>query len=244
MASTHHQYLNETLICHMYLGCSPLFLTIVISLHMLSTFCQQQHICPCFSIQALAQTLCHLHAVPYWHHLMMQLRIAYDAYLEILNGVNKKLNHTLNHDQPDCLKCWNPTSYGAVLQDNSCVAWSDFWLHAADVNKFTYSARLRARIITILWNATLGDDWIDEDTNAGGASCVNQWWNAGPEQRKKMFAMFDESGIFLARCDMVQSGKLAKYPLAVLEHLLAVYGWNGAVFYDIGCRNGNGLTKQ
>ncbi|KIK28750.1 hypothetical protein PISMIDRAFT_654835 [Pisolithus microcarpus 441] len=101
MASTHHQYLNETLICHMYLGCSPLFLTIVISLHMLSTFCQQQHICPCFSIQALAQTLCHLHAVPYWHHLMMQLRIAYDAYLEILNGVNKKLNHTLNHDQPD-----------------------------------------------------------------------------------------------------------------------------------------------
>ncbi|KIK28751.1 hypothetical protein PISMIDRAFT_90228 [Pisolithus microcarpus 441] len=27
----------------------------------------------------------------------------------------------------------------------------------------------------------------------------------------------------------------AKYPLAVLEHLLAVYGWNGAVFYDIGC---------
>ncbi|KAI6036166.1 hypothetical protein BKA83DRAFT_4040727, partial [Pisolithus microcarpus] len=27
----------------------------------------------------------------------------------------------------------------------------------------------------------------------------------------------------------------AKYPLAVLEHLLAVYGQNGAVFYDIGC---------
>ncbi|KAI6029226.1 hypothetical protein BKA83DRAFT_4032946, partial [Pisolithus microcarpus] len=61
---------------------------------------------------------------------------------------------------------------------------------------------------------------------------------------KKMFAMFDKSDIFLASCchqfalvgcSMVQSGELAKYPLAVLKCLLAVYGENSTLFYDIGC---------
>ncbi|KAI6004702.1 hypothetical protein EDD15DRAFT_2384720 [Pisolithus albus] len=278
MPSAHHQYPNETLICHGYVGCSPLFPTVAVSLRTLATFRQQQRTCPHFSIQALSRTLCHLHAVPYRHHLTTQLRIAYDAYLEILDGVDKKLNHALNRDRPDwrllnecpacfyklddepplefdwlvsidgnnSLKRWNPASYGAVPRDDPRVARSDFWLHAADVNRFAHTARpTQARIITVdSTDAAPGDDWIDDDTNAGGASCVNRWRNAGPEQRKKMFAVFDESGIFLASCrhrfalvgcDMVQSGELAKYPLAVLERLLAVYGENGALFYDIGC---------
>jgi hypothetical protein len=47
--------------------------------------------------------------------------------------------------------------------------------------------------------------------------CVDRWRNAGPEQCKRMFSIFDESGIFIAACrhriillacDMVQSGEL------------------------------------
>ncbi|KAG1758477.1 hypothetical protein EDD22DRAFT_783884, partial [Suillus occidentalis] len=74
--------------------------------------------------------------------------------------------------------------------------------------------------------------------------CVDHWHNTSPEQRKCMFAVFDESGIFIAACrhqfillacDMVKSGELAKYPLAIIDHLLKVYSKNGGIAYDIGC---------
>ncbi|KAG1735554.1 hypothetical protein EDB19DRAFT_1638281, partial [Suillus lakei] len=69
---------------------------------------------------------------------------------------------------------------------------------------------------------------------------------------KKMFAVFDESGIFIAACwhrfvllacDMciifspcTKFMKLrAKYPLALLDHLISVLGENGGCAYDIRC---------
>ena len=48
-------------------------------------------------------------------------------------------------------------------------------------------------------------------------TCVERWRNAGPEARKKMFALFAITGIFLAVCrhghvlvicDMIRSGEL------------------------------------
>ncbi|KAG1743899.1 hypothetical protein EDB19DRAFT_1894668 [Suillus lakei] len=59
-----------------------------------------------------------------------------------------------------------------------------------------------------------------------------------------MFSVFDKSGIFIAACrhrfvllacDMVQSGELVKYPLALMNQLLSVFGVNGGCAYDIGC---------
>jgi Kyakuja-Dileera-Zisupton transposase len=67
------------------------------------------------------------------------------------------------------------------------------------------------------------DNWMDDTvgTEAGGTfTCVNRWRNAGPETRKKMFSVFDESGIFIAACrhrfvllacDMIRSGELLSY---------------------------------
>lgn len=65
------------------------------------------------------------------------------------------------------------------------------------------------------------DPWI-EDLDSGDSSepvsiCVDRWRNAAPESRKKMFAIFKKSGIFitvcrhgflLTICDMVRSGEL------------------------------------
>ena len=51
-------------------------------------------------------------------------------------------------------------------------------------------------------------------------TCVDRWRNAGPEARKKMFALFVIAGIFLAVCrhghvlvicDMIRSGELYVY---------------------------------
>ncbi|KAF8195179.1 hypothetical protein K438DRAFT_2126983 [Mycena galopus ATCC 62051] len=59
-----------------------------------------------------------------------------------------------------------------------------------------------------------------------------------------MFALFAISGIFLSVCchghvlvicDMICSGELMKYPLAVANRLLELYGANTALGYNIMC---------
>jgi hypothetical protein len=58
-------------------------------------------------------------------------------------------------------------------------------------------------------------------------TCVDRWRNAGPEARKKMYALFAIAGIFLAVCrhghvlvicDMIRSGELyvASYEMFIV----------------------------
>ena len=85
---------------------------------------------------------------------------------------------------------------------------------------------------------------------------------AGPDAKKKMFALFEATGIFasfcrhghmLISCDMVRSGELyvhfylpyvskasqtiarIKYLLAIIDKLLKVYSQDICVGYDIAC---------
>ncbi|KAI0681926.1 hypothetical protein BC835DRAFT_1311737, partial [Cytidiella melzeri] len=61
---------------------------------------------------------------------------------------------------------------------------------------------------------------------------------------KKMWGLFDESGVFAAACrhglalwliDMVCSGELAKYPLAIVSKTLELLEERPLVGYDVGC---------
>ena len=60
-------------------------------------------------------------------------------------------------------------------------------------------------------------DWETIPEDDPTAICVSRWKNASPEQRKRMFGMFEETGIFIVSCrhgfvllvcDMVKSGEL------------------------------------
>jgi hypothetical protein len=91
-------------------------------------------------------------------------------------------------------------------------------------------------------------------------TCVDRWRAAGPDARKKMFALFAVAGIFLSvcrhghvlvMCDMIRSGELSvfrlcdtfihllsirmKYPLAIVKRLLDRYGKDIGLGYDIMC---------
>jgi Kyakuja-Dileera-Zisupton transposase len=70
-------------------------------------------------------------------------------------------------------------------------------------------------------NTNVPDDWEDAEDEGTGLGCIERWRNAGPEERKKMFALFEESGIFIASCrhrlvllvcDMIKSGELYVIP--------------------------------
>ncbi|KAJ7851290.1 hypothetical protein B0H14DRAFT_3085820 [Mycena olivaceomarginata] len=74
--------------------------------------------------------------------------------------------------------------------------------------------------------------------------CADRWKNMVNDVTSKMWGIFDETGVFLALCrhgfvlviaDMIRSGELAKYPLAVVQELLDVFGMKLGAGYDIGC---------
>ncbi|KAG6883489.1 hypothetical protein C0992_008628, partial [Termitomyces sp. T32_za158] len=74
--------------------------------------------------------------------------------------------------------------------------------------------------------------------------CAENWKAAASSVNKKMWAIFDESGIFASACrhgfilwicDMIRTGELAKYGLAHLAKALKVFPPRLLLAYDIGC---------
>ncbi|EKM48913.1 uncharacterized protein PHACADRAFT_107978, partial [Phanerochaete carnosa HHB-10118-sp] len=74
--------------------------------------------------------------------------------------------------------------------------------------------------------------------------CVNNWKAAAAEVKKMMWKMYEESGKFASACrhgfilwlcDMVRSGELAKYPLAIVAKALKTMPDEWLAGYDIGC---------
>ncbi|KIM86138.1 hypothetical protein PILCRDRAFT_5198 [Piloderma croceum F 1598] len=91
----------------------------------------------------------------------------------------------------------------------------------------------------------------EEPEEAGAAdgdtehtTCADRWQAAAADVVKRMWKIYRESGIFLAACrhgfvwifcDMIKSGELAKYGLAILNELLQLFGKNLGIGYDIAC---------
>ncbi|KAG6808240.1 hypothetical protein H0H92_004756 [Tricholoma furcatifolium] len=102
------------------------------------------------------------------------------------------------------------------------------------------------------WAKTQLEDIVfdsgDEDN-----PCAGRWNNMINEVTAKMWGIFDETGVFLALCrhgytlvvaDMVQSGELSKYPMAVVQRLLDVFGEDLGGGYDIGCKFGTTIDTS
>ncbi|QRV88505.1 hypothetical protein RhiJN_16523 [Ceratobasidium sp. AG-Ba] len=77
-------------------------------------------------------------------------------------------------------------------------------------------------------------------------TCASNWRAAQAQHNKKTPGVFDETGVFLACCrhgivafivDMVQSGELAKYPMAIFQKLVEVHGSDLVIAYDIAWWN-------
>ncbi|KAA1475563.1 hypothetical protein DENSPDRAFT_860864 [Dentipellis sp. KUC8613] len=82
-------------------------------------------------------------------------------------------------------------------------------------------------------------DGDDQDT-----TCTDRWKAAMKDSLKRMWDIYRETGVFLSACrhhiilwicDMIESGELAKYPLAHVERVLRVLGALIGIGYDIAC---------
>ncbi|KAH9939342.1 uncharacterized protein BXZ73DRAFT_43852 [Epithele typhae] len=83
------------------------------------------------------------------------------------------------------------------------------------------------------------------DGEAGAPSpCATNWKAAAADEKKHMWGGFDETGIFASACrhgrilwvaDMIRSGELAKYGIAMVDKINTELPGNILLGYDIGC---------
>ncbi|KAF8516427.1 hypothetical protein BU17DRAFT_76640 [Hysterangium stoloniferum] len=209
---------------------------------------------PRLSIQAWVKTLCDIHGVQFRSYLSRQFSIAFDLYLSIRHATDKIDEKPLlfsllfTMDGNDSLK----RIRRRVMDEDGMPGCSsehtdsrkvhdDFYLTREEVDKWAHKP-LQDLMAS---NA----DRHDVDYNP----CADRWKNMKDDITKRMWAIFDETGVFLALCrhgfslviaDMVQSGELAKYPLAVVAKLLQVFGKDLGGGFDIGCRFKTTLARS
>lgn len=199
---------------------------------------------PHLSAQAFVKGLCDLHSVPYQPYLLHQFIICYDVYIQIKNGVQSRVSVVLQRggnwrlrnacpactyklegeeklifemlvtmDGNDSLKrilcretSYNPedgrpTFRSMERPDNRCVS-GDYYLSRERVDRWAKNQVQRALSET-----------EEEDVNP----CASRWSNMVNELTARMWAVFDETGVFLALCrhgfalviaDMVRSGEM------------------------------------
>ncbi|KAH7904735.1 hypothetical protein BJ138DRAFT_1106572 [Hygrophoropsis aurantiaca] len=189
------------------------------------------------------------HDTPNWR----LLNACPPCFYQLKDEPELDIAYLVTMDGNNSLKRWGSWLYGGTPRSDSRKPRSDYWLSPEAVDRFKDEVTSKPRIPNS--NDVPLDDWEDSDstTDSPMFDCVKRWRNAGPEQRKKVFQVYDESGVFIAACrhrfvlvacDMIRSGELAKYPLAVVNELLTVYGKDGGCAYDIGCAFAKTLSNS
>ncbi|OCH84166.1 hypothetical protein OBBRIDRAFT_815570 [Obba rivulosa] len=148
---------------------------------------------------------------------------------------------------------------GDCSVDNTRVfSESDYFLSKEFINQYTPEMKIRK------CNMEAGDDFstgpppeavedVGDDEGdptdlaprrPGEKSCIDNWKAATDNLKKKIWGVFEEIGIFACACrhrfilwimDMIRSGELAKYPLAIVAKALELISGAGLLGYDIGC---------
>ncbi|KAF8207400.1 hypothetical protein K438DRAFT_1904642 [Mycena galopus ATCC 62051] len=120
-------------------------------------------------------------------------------------------------------------------------AAGDYFISRPDVDRWV-KERLAEEVV-------LPDILDPEEASA----CEERWKNLSEELTSKMWGIFDETGIFLALCrhsfvllvaDMVRSGELAKYPLAIENVMMDAFCKDIGLGYDIGCGHAKTLKNS
>ncbi|EGO04753.1 hypothetical protein SERLA73DRAFT_149145 [Serpula lacrymans var. lacrymans S7.3] len=215
---------------------------------------------PQISIQAFVKSLCDLHGLPFCCYPSRQFSIAFDLYMSIRSGVKMLVRTALNPctyaingenelmfrmlyimDGNDSLKGIvrrttpedNNQLVGKTCKlPDSREVDGDRYLTRQSVDKWAYG------VIQEMMNGA--NDATESEENP----CVGRWKNMKDDALKKTWAIYDKTGIFLSLCrhgfslviaGIVQSGKLVKYPLVVVEEILNTFGEDIAGGFNINC---------
>ncbi|KAJ7058312.1 hypothetical protein C8F01DRAFT_1085496 [Mycena amicta] len=239
--------------------CSPISPSVVISIEALEHYRVAHARCPRFVIQAFVKTLCDIHKVPYRQYLRAQFSIAYDLYLELRRQAEKRVLSLLGRDglswriKHDCPACgYKLEGEEKLLYDRLVTVDGNNSLKRVNGNLLgSQRADNRDGGETYFLTREKVDAWARDRLAevvhevAQQSPCEDRWANMSEAITSKMWAVFDQTGIFMCLCrhgfallivEMIKSGELSKYPLAVVEALLDHFGPNTAMGYDVGCK--------
>ncbi|KAH8108317.1 hypothetical protein DFH11DRAFT_1517134 [Phellopilus nigrolimitatus] len=250
-------------------GCiatSPLHPSSAFSINILELYRHTSSRCPSLSIQAFMRAICDLHQISFNHVMRKHFSEAFDVYLEIINLIKFDLDNAMfkssfsqiEHDCPACayrtqdeaelkfslLCCMDGNSSlkrlyrtrndgddvhtGIEVPDERTRA-SHLFVEAAEVDEFKDEVKRRRPAAKVLTKTS---------------PCVDRWKNLSQESKKRMWGVFQETGVFIVSCrhgvvlklcDMIRSGELAKYPLALIDKVVKTFGEDIMCGYDIGC---------
>ncbi|KAG2030586.1 hypothetical protein BDR03DRAFT_1034778 [Suillus americanus] len=239
--------------------CSPISPFVCIMLETLKFYRVAHLRSPHLSIQAFVKTISDLNGIEFHQHLSRQFSIAFDLHHQIRWTVASLIMESLQRDSPDwCLKHACPAcTY--MLTDEGQLHFK--MLYAMDGNDSLKRLPTGQLFIS---DRYLARDFVDQfsqdvSCNLGREnapeenSCEGRWKNMDDSKTQKAWGIYDEIGIFVAICrhgfcllimDMVQSGELVKYPLAVVAKLLDAFGDNLGGSYDIGCQFNTTIDKS
>ncbi|PIL29500.1 hypothetical protein GSI_08308 [Ganoderma sinense ZZ0214-1] len=282
----------EALVMAGYLGTTPVFPSLAVSLKTLELLRVIRLFKASFSIEAFAKMICYMYYIPYRRHYRTGLSDAFDIYLTIQQRVEQQIMAALGRETSDwrpihgCPPCsyevegekkptWNrmlvldgnnslkrmATTGGRTVGDTRLFE-SDYFLARDYVNTFAKEVKSRQEQrkpdLPESDHDDSGDEGPSEQPDGGAyptdsdaakpAPCARHWKAAASDDSKRMWGMFDETGIFACACrhamivwlvDMVRSGELAKYPLAIVAKILDKIPGKKLIGYDIGCAFGD-----
>ncbi|KAG6875654.1 hypothetical protein C0992_002944 [Termitomyces sp. T32_za158] len=215
-----------------FLGNSPVHPSLAISIKTLELFRIIRLHHPSFSIEAFAKTLSYLYSVSTLS--TTTLSDVFDVYLEIRRRIDSRVSQFLGRDTPN---------YCVLHACPACNYESDYFLSVDFLNKYANEVKAKPTVAALgEGNEGEGEGKeLDSETSEGDptdgedssfSTCTSNWKAAARDENKKMWAIFAESGIFASACrhgfilwicDMISSGELAKYGLAMIAKALEVF---------------------
>ncbi|KAJ7222792.1 hypothetical protein C8J57DRAFT_1440271 [Mycena rebaudengoi] len=254
--------------------CAPFTPTVAIATRVLEMFRIAHLRTPTITIQSWVKTLSDLHGVAFKPYLSQQFSVCYDLYLDLRTRTETRVKKVLGRDAPDCrLKTTCPActyklegeadlifdmlvtmdgnnSLKRVLRKEHCD-YDDNGKPLPSASKERKDPRVDTAGKDYYLSRETVDLWAKE--RLAELAKVPRWKNLSEDMTSRMWGVFDETGVFLALCrhrfvlllaDMVRSGELAKYSLAIVDALLDAFGPKLGVGYDIGCGFGTTVCNS
>ncbi|KAJ7017058.1 hypothetical protein C8F04DRAFT_980139 [Mycena alexandri] len=265
-----------------FVPCAPYKATVAFSIRLLEVFRIAHLRTPQLSIHAWIKTIADIHGLPFKPYRAQQFSTAYDLYLAILRRVKLRVQRVLGRNgrkwrmENCCPACMlkvedeeELTFSILVTMDGNDSLKRVFRRESPDydnegnplpgVSKERFDPRVADAGGDYFLPREQVNLWDKEQMKARAEAsedkspCEERWKNLSEDSAKKMWAIYDETGIFICLCrhgfvlmvaDMVRSGELSKYPLAMSAELMESFGRNIGAGYDISCGFSTTLWKS
>ncbi|OJT09099.1 hypothetical protein TRAPUB_1 [Trametes pubescens] len=245
----------EALVLSGYLGTAPLQPSLAISLKTLELFRVIRLFKASFSVEAYAKLLCHYYALQDEPEVVFTRMYAMDGNnslkrMAALGGRQVGDRRTF-HDSDYFLPTAFVNEFAHEVRsrplpdgnddDDGGDGDGDSGNNDQNIRRSDGSAALNSLSAAAEPLLEGGDP---TDGRAVQSSCTKNWKAAASDDKKRSWGIFEETGIFASACrhglilwlvDMIRSGELAKYPLAIVSKVLEVLGERTLGGFDIGC---------